>query len=292
STAEPFGVAVPHPCGSQYLRLGVAYIECFQRARRGHRRKRQDLQQVALDHVTQGTRHVVETGAALQAECFVEHDLDRVDVFGGEQGFDHPVGEPDTEDVQYRRHAEEVVDAVYALLGDQPVQQLDQRHGACPVGTERLVQYQARTVWHTDPGQGPAAFDHDPRWEREVEGDAAPAVTEQATQVIAVGGVGDHVARVADDGVDGRPACVTVRECSGDGRLPPLVTFFASATTDEKKVVHRGGGDKSPQPRKEQSRGQIPARAEDEQSLCLLVGGVVHEVFAPVHPVNFRSTAP
>src|SRR5699024_8671447 len=162
----------------------------------------------------------------------------------------------------------------------------------CPVGTERLFQYQARILWHPDPSQGPTAFDHDPRWECEVEGDAAPAVIEQATQVIAVGGVGDHVARVADDGVDGRSACVTVRECSGDGLLPPLVTFFVSATTDEKKIIHRGGGDKTPQPRKEQSRGQVPARAEDEQRLCLLVGGVVHEVFTPVHPANFCSTAP
>src|SRR5699024_9082185 len=143
------------------------------------------LQQVALDHVSQYDRHVVETGAALQAEGFVEHDLDREDVYGGEQRFDHPVDEPATEDVQYRRHVEEVVDAVYALIGDQLVQQLVQRHGTCPVGIERLFQYQARILWHPDPSQGPTAFDHDPRWECEVEGDAAPAVIEQATQVIA-----------------------------------------------------------------------------------------------------------
>ncbi|GGV45445.1 hypothetical protein GCM10010261_19710 [Streptomyces pilosus] len=52
--------------GAQDVCLGVPHIDRFESAGRGHRQRRQHLKQMALEHVAQGARRVVEAGPAFQ----------------------------------------------------------------------------------------------------------------------------------------------------------------------------------------------------------------------------------
>jgi hypothetical protein len=78
--------------------------------RRLHRDERQDLEQVVLHHVAQGSNRVVEAAAVLDAEVLRHRDLDVVDVLAIPDRLEDRVRESQVEDVHHRLLAEEVVD--------------------------------------------------------------------------------------------------------------------------------------------------------------------------------------
>ena len=73
----------------------------------------EDLEEVVLDDVKQGSDLVVKLAAVFDAEVLSHGDLNGADVIAVPDGLEHGVGEAGVEDVLDRLFAEEMVDAEY-----------------------------------------------------------------------------------------------------------------------------------------------------------------------------------
>ena len=80
--------------------------------RRLHRRQREELEHVVLDHVAQRAGLLVVAAAPLDAERLGDGDLHVVDVAAVPERLEDAVGEAEDQDVLDRLLAEVVVDAV------------------------------------------------------------------------------------------------------------------------------------------------------------------------------------
>ncbi len=110
-------VAVERPRGLKGGRHRVVQVVGTERRRLLHDHEGEHEQQVALDHVDERTRRVVVARATLEREPLVVDDLDALDVLGIPDRVEDPIGEPEAEQIDDRRLAEEVIDAVDARLG-------------------------------------------------------------------------------------------------------------------------------------------------------------------------------
>ena len=95
---------------------------------------------MALDHVDKRSGAVVEPGPSLEAERFVEDDVDALDVLGIQQRLENAVGEAHAGNVHDRPCPQEVVHAVHLVLRNDSGHQLVERLGAGGVGAERLLE--------------------------------------------------------------------------------------------------------------------------------------------------------
>ena len=111
-----------------------------------HRDEREDLEEVVLHGVTEGTDAIVEAAPILDAEGLRHRDLDRLDVVAVPERFEDLVREPQVHDVLDRLLAQEVIDPVDLVLG----QHLQQLAVECLRGrevvAERLLDHDPRTV--------------------------------------------------------------------------------------------------------------------------------------------------
>ena len=97
-------------------------------------------------HVAVGAGLLVEGRALAQAERLGHVDLDMVDEVAVPDRLEQAVGEAEREDVLRRLLAEEMVDAVDLLLGEDLVQPRIERDGALQVGAEGLLHDDARAL--------------------------------------------------------------------------------------------------------------------------------------------------
>ena len=111
----------------QHFHFFVAQVFCRQGYRRLHRHQRQQLQQMALDHVAQRAGAFIVIGAPFDTQCFGMRDLHMIDVMVIPQRFQQQVGETEHHHVLHRALAEVVVDAVNLRFVEVPVQARLQR---------------------------------------------------------------------------------------------------------------------------------------------------------------------
>ena len=135
-------VVSPDVARPQRVGLAVAQVGGVHAGRRIHRDQREHLQQVALDHVHQSAGAVVVPSPALERQRLVEDDVHGLDVVGAPQRFEEPVGEPQAEQVQHGRLAQEVVDPVDLVLRDEMRQDGVERLRAGRVDPEGLLQHE------------------------------------------------------------------------------------------------------------------------------------------------------
>ena len=128
------------------------------------------MEQVALDHVLEGAGMVVIAGTAFQSQVFVEDDLDFFDVVAVPHRFQEAVGETQSEDVQHRGLAEEVVHPVDVVFRDQRGKYLVQFPGRFQPRAERLLQYQPGSRRKLVTAQEGTGFLADFRGKGEVDG--------------------------------------------------------------------------------------------------------------------------
>ena len=176
--------------GPQHGGLGVAQVDGVHRGRRLHGDQRHHLQQVALDHVGQRAGLVVVAGPVLQGQLLVVDDVDALDVLVAPQRLEQPVGEPQAEQVEDCRAAEEVVDPLDLVLVDQlgsagrlsaaalaaSVPNGFSRASTVPVG--QLDRPQRLAGGHRDGGR-----------QGEVDGRGRRPGTHQTAQILGVGDV-------------------------------------------------------------------------------------------------------
>jgi hypothetical protein len=117
--------------------------------RRLHRDEGQDLEQVVLHHVAQGSDGVVEAAAVLDAEVLGHRDLDVVDVLAVPDRLEDRVGEAQIEDVHHRLLAEEVVDPQELGLIEVGVKLVVELARRFEVVAEWLFDHYERTVGET-----------------------------------------------------------------------------------------------------------------------------------------------
>ena len=111
-----------------------------------HGHEREHLQEVVLDHVPQCPDAVEERPTPFDPEVFRHRDLDRVDVLSAPHRLEQGVREPQVHDVLHRLLAEEVIDAVQALLGYERREASVQLAGGDEIRPERLLDHEPRVV--------------------------------------------------------------------------------------------------------------------------------------------------
>src|SRR5581483_5760809 len=102
-----------------------------------HRREGEDLEEVRDDHVAERASLLVEPTARADRQRLRHVDLDVIDEVAVPDRLEEAVGEPESEDVEGRLLAEEVVDAKDLLLGEDLVDGGVQLAGALEVPAER-----------------------------------------------------------------------------------------------------------------------------------------------------------
>ena len=154
---------------------------------------------MTLDHVDQSAGVVVVAGATLESQVLVEGDLDLLDVLGVPNRFEDAVGEPQSEEVQHRGFAQEVVDAVNLFFWHKPDEAPVQCLRSAQVGTEWLLERKHGARGQFDLREcGTGGDGH--RWrQREVEGGDTGALRQNPPQVVGLRHIRLEVGRGLDD---------------------------------------------------------------------------------------------
>src|SRR5579864_2700018 len=95
----------------QHLHFLIAYGFTVGARRRLHREIRQNLKEMILHDVPDGSGLVVETPAPLDTEVLSHGELHALDVFATPEGLQEQVGEPEEHHVAHRSLAQVVIDA-------------------------------------------------------------------------------------------------------------------------------------------------------------------------------------
>ena len=258
-------VALPRPGGAQHLGHRAAQILGADARRRLHGREREHQQQMALDHVDQRAGLVVVAGAALEPERLLDDDLDVLDVLGREQRLEDPVREPQPDQVEDRRLAEEVVDPEHLLLGHHRLQQPVERAGAARVVAERLLEreHDARRQRHLRERR--ARPHRDRRREGEVHGGTTGGCGEHGREIVGTGGVGLQIEGLARHAL---PQIGTEgRECRAHPRAPGGIRHLAPVDADQLQLLAARRGEQRRQPGEQQPRRQVAAGTQDHQGV-------------------------
>ena len=128
----------------QHLHLLVPHRLGGEVDRRLHRRQRDELEQVVLEHVADRAGLLVERRAALDPDRLGDGDLDVVDELAVPDRLEDPVREAEREQVLDRLLAEVVVDPEDLALLEVAVDLVVQARALAPVGAERLLDDHAR----------------------------------------------------------------------------------------------------------------------------------------------------
>ena len=132
---------------AQHLDLLVAHRGGLELRGRLHRGEAQQLQQVVLQHVADGTGAVVVVAAAFHADGLGDGDLHLLDVARVPQRFEQRIAEAQGEQVLHAVLAQVVIDAIDALLVEAG--------GDAVVDGDGLVQVVADGLLEHDAGAGP-----------------------------------------------------------------------------------------------------------------------------------------
>src|SRR3569832_2089370 len=127
----------------QHLHLLVTQRLGVHHRGRLHRDQREQLQQMALDHVTQRTRALVIIGAAFDAERLRVRDLHVIDVLAVPHGLEQEIGEAEHQDDLHRALTEVMIDAIDLAFLEVLVHALLQYLRAQQVVTEGLFDHLA-----------------------------------------------------------------------------------------------------------------------------------------------------
>jgi hypothetical protein len=134
------------PDGLEYVGLLVADLVRPERDRRLHGDATENLEQVALDHVSQGTGVVVVAPAVFDADGLGHRDLHVVDVAPVPERLEEGVGEAQGQDVLHRLLAQIVVDAVDLRFHQQAGEGTVQGDGGRQIPAERLLENHAAAM--------------------------------------------------------------------------------------------------------------------------------------------------
>ena len=125
------------------LHLLVAHGLGFEPDGSLHRGEREELEQVALEHVAQHAGRVVVACPMANGERFGSGDLDMVDVVAVPDRLEDRVGEPQHQDVLHRLLAQVMVDPVDLALGEDVVDLPIELSGAGQVRAEGFFDHDA-----------------------------------------------------------------------------------------------------------------------------------------------------
>ncbi len=125
--------------GLQRIHFSIAYRSCTELHGRLHGHQREQLHQVILNHVAQRAGPLVIGCAPLDAHRFGSRDLHVVDVPAVPDRLEHPVCEPEHQQVLHGLLPEIVVDPEYLVLLEMAVQQLVEGPGTREIRPEGLL---------------------------------------------------------------------------------------------------------------------------------------------------------
>lgn len=128
--------------GAQHLDLLVADAVGFERSRRFHRHQAQQLQDMALHHVTQGAGACVVRVAAVHAFALCDQDVHRLDVVAVPHRLQQGVAEAQGDQVLNRSLAQIVIQAEHAVFVDPLADGADDLFGTFAVAADRFLQHQ------------------------------------------------------------------------------------------------------------------------------------------------------
>ena len=132
-----------------------------------HRRRRDNLHEVVDHHVAQPADGIVEVPAILDAEVLRHRDLHALDVVAVPHRLQHPVGEPQEQDLLKPHLPQVMVDPEKLGLLHILVQLLGQLPGRGVIVAERLLHHDPRGV--RQPGVGEALDDRREQKRRDLE---------------------------------------------------------------------------------------------------------------------------
>ncbi len=107
--------------------------------RRLHRHQAKQLEQMVLHHVAQGAGMFVVAAALLHAQRLRHRDGHMVHIAPVPDGFEDRVGKTHGQDVLHRLLAQEVIDAEYLLLAEEPGQHIVDRDERVEVMSQRFL---------------------------------------------------------------------------------------------------------------------------------------------------------
>ncbi len=265
--------------GAQQLHLlgadgvGVEAVGCL------HPDEAQQLAEVVLHHVANGSGRVVVAGSPLGADALGDGDLHRLDPVAAPRRLEEEVGEAEGEEILHRLLAQVVVDAVHLGLVEvgmhelvellralevAPERLLDDEPGPAGAGREARVAELADDAGERTRGQGEV---QDPvATEAEVAFDGLDAVPEAAEVPGALGGGVVEDAVVAPGGEVGTG--IVDRLASRSSEVP--VSDLGAGDAEQRQVAADVvlGGD--PGERGEKlAAGEVAGRPEDDEQMGL-----------------------
>ena len=210
-----------------------------------------------------------------------------------------PVGEPQPDQVEHGRPAEDVIQPEDVLLRYHLVQQTVELLGAGPVGAERLLQREAGVRGELEVAQQFADLHRDVRRQREEDHQRpVPACRDHLGEVGGIEQVGLQVRRVARHRVGHPGRGLDGGEGILDPRLPLRGGQLGPVRPDQADLAFPLGGEQTGQPGQQQPVGEVPTGPEDQQrhrALGLLVRlrGARHtRSFACAPPTRSSSSGP
>jgi hypothetical protein len=280
--ADDVGRAVVHDRRhrGEDVDLAIANVLGRERDRRFHRDERQHLHQVVLHHVPQGAGPFVVARAPLDADGLGRGDLHVIDVAAVPHRLEHPVGEPEDEEVLHGLLAQVMIDAEDLRLVQVRVHQLVQGARAGEIGAERLLDDDAPPgVRCLGPRQsGGAEVLHDRpvhrRRNREVEERAEPAAALLETgsdpsvqpRIVHLPLKVRHVSRERRRHVVGRGETGELREALVQFLLERLVGHRRSRDADHHEARRQPLAEREAIERRQQlAPRQIAGSAEDDE---------------------------
>jgi hypothetical protein len=114
--------------------------------RRLHRKQRDDLEQVILNHVPQATRTFIEGAATLDAEILSQRDLNSGDTVAIPDGLEKGIGESEVEDIHDGLFSEIVIDAKNRVFRKHRMRDSVQFACGSQIAAERLFDDHAGIV--------------------------------------------------------------------------------------------------------------------------------------------------
>src|SRR6266849_760575 len=157
------------PNRSQERDFGVANRLRIVGDRSFHCQQRQDLEQMILEHVPNGTDFLVEAATSADTELLCHRDLHTCHVIPVPQRFQEGVCEPEVEEILNRLLAEKMVDAVDRRLGKGLMKRAVQFLRRCEVTAKWLFDDESRIRGTSRPSQSSRDSAEQTGWDREIK---------------------------------------------------------------------------------------------------------------------------
>src|SRR6185437_10541343 len=254
--------------------------------RRLHGDEAQDLQEVVLHHVLEGTHPVVVAGSPLQGQRLLPDDLDLLDVGAVPDRLQHPVGQAGPEQRLHRGHRQEVVDPEDLLLAQRGDQLPVEGRGTGKILPERLLEHDPTPGRQADREEGVDGEREGGRWMGEVDGHRV-ATGDAGGNGRRVAEVESLVAQPTDDEIPRpRPGGRSFRLQPGGGVRPEaiVVQVLPGGGDDLEAVPQVPGGPEGGQARKEVPPGEVAGGPQDDEALD-------HVARAPGNPAASAADA-